>query len=108
MSVGFVDYLNFEKQMPVHRNLKNIAIAVPCTSTSAGEYQLGSYFMMNVPRSVDHVFDPMNTFLCFQAYITDGTGTGSLDLSHSYSCDSFFQHVKILQSRNMLEVIDDC
>ena len=50
----------------------SIAVAVPCTGANA--YQLGGYFMINVPRSgPDYVLDPMNTFLCFQAYISDIT-----------------------------------
>ena len=102
MSLALVEQLNFEKQMPIDGNCKQqIAISVP--STGAGSYNLGSYFMINIPRAgPDYVFDPMNSFLCFKATIADAAGV----LSINHSANSFIQKLEVLLAGNVLETID--
>ena len=67
MSLALEDQLNFEKQMPIDGDCsQEISISVP--ATGSGDYYAGSYFLINIPRaSHSHVFDPMNSFLRFQA-----------------------------------------
>ena len=67
MPLAFVDQMNFEKQMPIDVTCQqDISVSVP--STGSGDYYAGSYFIINIPRaSPSHVFDPMNSFLRFQA-----------------------------------------
>ena len=103
MSIALVEQLNFEKQMPIDGGSKQqITVAVPCTG--AGTYQLGTYFMINLPRcGQDFLFDGPNSFLRFQVNNTDTANTLILD----HSCDCFFQKVEVLHGGNVLEVIDN-
>ena len=103
MSIALVEQLNFEKQMPIDGGSKQqITVAVPCTG--AGTYQLGTYFMINLPRcGQDILFDGPNSFLRFQVNNTDTANTLILD----HSCDCFFQKVEVLHGGNVLEVIDN-
>ena len=95
--------LNFKKQMPIDGNCKQqIAISVP--STGASSYNLGSYFMINVPRAgPDYVFDPMNLFLRFEATIAHTAGALTID----HSANSFIQKLEVLHAGNVLETIDN-
>ena len=84
MSIALVEQLNYEKQMPIDGNCKQqMSVAVP--STGAGSYQLGTYFMINLPRcGPDCVFDGPTSFLRFM--ITNADGANSLLLDHSCDC----------------------
>ena len=66
MSVALVNQLNFEKQIPIDGNCKQkMTVAVLCTG--AGSYNLGTYFMINLPTcGPDYVLDGANSFLRFQ------------------------------------------
>ena len=98
MSIALVEQLNYEKQMPIDSNCKQqMSVAVPCTG--AGSYQLGTYFMINLPRcGLDYVFDGPNSFLRFM--ITNAHGAKSLLLDHS--CDCLFQKLKVLHTYTLL------
>ena len=87
MSIALVEQLNFERQIPTDGNCKQqMTVAVPCTG--ANSYNLGTYFMINLPRcGPDYVLDGANSFLCFQ--ITNNDGDNNLILDHS--CDCLFQ-----------------
>jgi len=103
MSLALVDQLNFEKQMPIDGNCsQEFSISVP--STGSGDYYAGSYFLINIPRaSHSHVFDPMNSFLRFQACNLDAGQTCVVN----HSAESFIQKVEILHAGNVLETIDN-
>ena len=103
MSIALVDQLNFEKNLPIDGNCKQqIAIAQPCTG--AGAYPLGSYFVINILRcSNDSVYDPMNSFLRFNASNSDGTGV----LNFAHSANSLFQKLEVLHAGNVLETVDN-
>ena len=62
MSVALVEQLNFDKQMPIDGNCRQqMTVTVPCTGASL--YNLGTYFMINLPRcGPDYVFDGPNSF----------------------------------------------
>ena len=85
MSIGLVEQLNFEKQMPIDGNcMQMMSVTVP--ATGSGDYKSGSYFLINVPRSGSHyVFDPANSFLRFQV-----TNNSDKNLTFDHSADSFF------------------
>jgi len=103
MSIALVEQLNFEKQMPIDGNCRQqMTVTVPCTGASS--YQLGTYFMINLPRcGPDYVFDGPNLFLRFM--VTNVDGANNLYLDHS--CDCLFQKVEVLHAGNVLEVIDN-
>ena len=103
MSIALVDALNFEKNMPIDGNCRQqIAVSVPCTG--AQSYNMGTYFMINLPVcGPDYCFDPMNSFLRFKATNIDAAGV--LMLGHS--ADSFFQKLEVMHAGNLLECIDN-
>ena len=103
MSIALVEQLNFEKNMPLDGGCKQqIAVAQPCTGS--GAYPLGSYFIINIPRcGPDYVFDPMNSFLRFNASNSDGTGV--LDWAHSVN--SVISKLEVLHAGNVLETVDN-
>ena len=103
MSIALVDALNFEKSMPIDGNCRQqIAVSVPCTG--AQSYNMGTYFMINLPVcGPDYCFDPMNSFLRFKA--TNNDAAGVLMLGHS--ADSFFQKLEVMHAGNLLECIDN-
>ena len=79
-------------------------MSVAVSSTGAGSYQLGTYFMINLPRcGPDCVFDGPTSFLRFM--ITNADGANSLLLDHS--CDCLFQKVEVLHAGNVHEVTDN-
>ena len=79
MSVALVEQLNFDKQMPIDGNCRQqMTVTVPCTGASS--YQLGTYFMINLPRcGPDYVFDRPNSFLCFMVQNADNANSLYLD-----------------------------
>ena len=103
MSIALPEQLNFDKHMPIDGGSKQqMTVAVPCTG--AGTYNLGTYFMINLPRcGPDYVFDGANSFLRFQ--VTNNDTTNGLILDHS--CDCLFQRVEILHGGCVLESIDN-
>ena len=73
-------------------------------STSAGSYNLGTYFIINIPRcGSDYVFDSINSFLHFQSTLADAAGALTLD----HSANSFIQKLEVLHAGNVLETIDN-
>ena len=101
MSVALPEQLNFERSMPLSGGAKQqMAIALPITG--AGSYQLGSTFLINIPRcSDDTVFDPCNSFLRFNVYNADGTGV----LVWDHSVNSLLKQVDVLHAGNLVESI---
>ena len=100
MSIGLVEQLNFEKQMPIDGNcMQMMSVTVP--ATGSGDYKSGSYFLINVPRSGSHyVFDPANSFLRFQV-----TNNSDKNLTFDHSADSFFEKIEVLRAGSVLEQI---
>ena len=103
MSIALPEQLNFDKHMPIDGGSKQqMTVAVPCTG--AGTYNLGTYFMINLPRcGPDYVFDGANSFLRFLVTNNDTTNGHTLD----HSCDCLFQKVEILHGGAVLETIDN-
>ena len=81
---------------------QQIAVAQPCTGSNA--YTLGSYFIINIPRCrPDYLFNPINSFLRFNASNADGTGV----LNFDDSVNSLISKLEVLHAGNVLEVIDN-
>ena len=103
MPVALPEQLNFERSMPLSGRAKQqMAVALPITG--AGSYQLGSTFVINIPRcSEDTVFDPCNSFLRFHVYNSDGTGV----LVWDHWVNSLIKKVNVLHAGNLVESIDN-
>ena len=84
---NFSRTVEFRKNMPLDGGCKQqIAISQPCTGSDA--YKLRTYFIINIPRcGQGYVFDPVNSFLRFNAYNSDRT--------------------EVLHAENVLEVVDN-
>ena len=82
MSIALPEQLNFDKHMPIDGGSKQqMTVAVPCTGANA--YNLGTYFMINLPRcGPDYVFDGANSFLCFLVTNNDTTNGHILGSDH--------------------------
>ena len=103
MAVALPEQLNFERSMPLSGGSKQqLSIALPITG--AGSYQLGSTFVINIPRCADDtVFDPANSFLRFNVYNSDGTGV----LSWDHSANSVIKKLDVLHAGNLVESVDN-
>ena len=91
MSLALVDQLNFDKQMPIDGNcMQQMSVTVP--ATGSGDYDSGSYFLINVPRcGPQHVFAPMNSYLRFKV-----TNNSDKNVTFDDSADSFIEKLKVL------------